>query len=98
MSPLILSFSVIDFGFAKKVPYTTKDINTGEVKVHAKTFTLCGTPGAVSHLGKLLFANFLSLLFLSLMDFMSTPEYSKMLKNYNISFFLDSALIYNSVI
>ena len=36
---------VIDFGFAKKVPYTTADPNTGEVKVHAKTYTLCGTPG-----------------------------------------------------
>ena len=36
---------VIDFGFAKKVPYTTEDPNNGEVKVHAKTYTLCGTPG-----------------------------------------------------
>ena len=37
--------AVIDFGFAKKVPYTTVDQNSGEVKVHSKTFTLCGTPG-----------------------------------------------------
>lgn len=35
---------VIDFGFAKKVPYTKVDAN-GEVKVYAKTYTLCGTPG-----------------------------------------------------
>ena len=36
---------VIDFGFAKRVPYTTEDPNTGELKVFAKTYTLCGTPG-----------------------------------------------------
>jgi CRP-like cAMP-binding protein len=35
---------IIDFGFAKKVPYTKTDAN-GEVKVYAKTYTLCGTPG-----------------------------------------------------
>ena len=39
---------VIDFGFAKKVPYTSTDPNTGEVKVHAKTYTLCGTPEYLS--------------------------------------------------
>ena len=39
---------VIDFGFAKKVPYTSEDPNTGEVKVHAKTYTLCGTPEYLS--------------------------------------------------
>ena len=36
---------VIDFGFAKRVPYTSIDASTGETKVHAKTYTLCGTPG-----------------------------------------------------
>lgn len=35
---------IIDFGFSKKVPYTKTDAN-GEVKVYAKTYTLCGTPG-----------------------------------------------------
>lgn len=35
---------IIDFGFSKKVPYTKTDSN-GEVKVYAKTYTLCGTPG-----------------------------------------------------
>lgn len=35
---------IIDFGFSKKVPYTKVDAN-GEVKVYAKTYTLCGTPG-----------------------------------------------------
>lgn len=33
---------VIDFGFAKKIPYTTEE--GGEVKVHVKSYTLCGTP------------------------------------------------------
>ena len=37
---------VIDFGFAKKVPYTKIDHN-GEEKVYAKTYTLCGTPGSI---------------------------------------------------
>lgn len=35
---------IIDFGFSKRVPYTKVDAN-GEVKVYAKTYTLCGTPG-----------------------------------------------------
>lgn len=35
---------VIDFGFAKKVPYSKVDAN-GEEKVFSKTYTLCGTPG-----------------------------------------------------
>jgi CRP-like cAMP-binding protein len=35
---------IIDFGFSKKVPYTKTDAH-GEVKVYAKTYTLCGTPG-----------------------------------------------------
>ena len=35
---------VIDFGFAKRVPYTKIDTN-GDEKVYAKTYTLCGTPG-----------------------------------------------------
>lgn len=35
---------IIDFGFSKRVPYTKKDAN-GVVKVFAKTYTLCGTPG-----------------------------------------------------
>ena len=39
---------VIDFGFAKKIPYTVTDPATGEVKVHVKSYTLCGTPGAQS--------------------------------------------------
>lgn len=38
---------IIDFGFAKRVPYTKVDAN-GEVKVYAKTYTLCGTPGKIS--------------------------------------------------
>jgi CRP-like cAMP-binding protein len=37
---------IIDFGFSKKVPYTKTDAN-GEVKVYAKTYTLCGTPGQI---------------------------------------------------
>ena len=36
---------IIDFGFAKKVPFTKLDANTGELKVYNKTYTLCGTPG-----------------------------------------------------
>lgn len=40
---------VIDFGFAKKIPYTVADPVTGEVKVHVKSYTLCGTPGELSH-------------------------------------------------
>lgn len=43
-----MSILVIDFGFAKRVPYTSTDVTTGETKVHAKTFTLCGTPGEKS--------------------------------------------------
>jgi len=35
---------VIDFGFAKKIPYTVTDPNTGDIKVHVKSYTLCGTP------------------------------------------------------
>lgn len=35
---------IIDFGFAKRVPYTKVD-SRGELRVHAKTYTLCGTPG-----------------------------------------------------
>lgn len=38
---------IIDFGFSKKVPYTKTDAN-GEVKVYAKTYTLCGTPEYLS--------------------------------------------------
>ncbi len=38
---------IIDFGFSKKVPYTKVDAN-GEVKVYAKTYTLCGTPEYLS--------------------------------------------------
>jgi len=34
---------VIDFGFAKKIPYTVID-EDGEMKVHLKSYTLCGTP------------------------------------------------------
>ena len=44
---LLFGISVIDFGFAKKVPYTTVKASTGEVKTHYKTFTLCGTPGKI---------------------------------------------------
>jgi tRNA A-37 threonylcarbamoyl transferase component Bud32 len=38
---------VIDFGFAKKIPYTVTDPATGDVKVHVKSYTLCGTPGTI---------------------------------------------------
>lgn len=38
---------IIDFGFAKRVPYTKVDAN-GELKVYAKTYTLCGTPEYLS--------------------------------------------------
>ena len=38
---------IIDFGFGKKIPFSTVEWN-GEVKVHAKSFTLCGTPGICS--------------------------------------------------
>lgn len=38
---------IIDFGFSKKVPYTKTDAH-GEVKVFAKTYTLCGTPEYLS--------------------------------------------------
>lgn len=34
---------IIDFGFAKKVPYAKIDAN-GISKIYAKTYTLCGTP------------------------------------------------------
>jgi hypothetical protein len=44
---------IIDFGFSKKVPYTKTDAH-GEVKVYAKTYTLCGTPGKLL----LMFATF----------------------------------------
>jgi hypothetical protein len=39
---------VIDFGFAKTIPYTKVDETTKESKVYAKSYTLCGTPG-ISH-------------------------------------------------
>jgi cGMP-dependent protein kinase len=39
---------IIDFGFSKRVPYTKKD-SVGVVKVLAKTYTLCGTPGMKLH-------------------------------------------------
>ena len=35
---------LIDFGFAKRVPYTKLDIN-GIEKTYTRTYTLCGTPG-----------------------------------------------------
>jgi len=35
---------IIDFGFAKVVPFTKEDKEKGELVVHAKTYTLCGTP------------------------------------------------------
>ena len=35
---------IIDFGFASKVPYIKVDPVTGESTVHAKLYTLCGTP------------------------------------------------------
>lgn len=35
---------VIDFGFAKRVPFTKVD-SSGQSKVYNKTYTLCGTPG-----------------------------------------------------
>lgn len=35
---------IIDFGFAKTVPYIKKDANSGESSVYMKTYTLCGTP------------------------------------------------------
>jgi serine/threonine protein kinase len=38
---------LIDFGFAKKVPFMKKDAN-GEMKVFAKSYTLCGTPEYLS--------------------------------------------------
>ena len=50
LSPLLISSltcAVIDFGFAKRVPYTSIDSSTGDTKVHAKTYTLCGTPGKI---------------------------------------------------
>jgi cGMP-dependent protein kinase len=36
---------MIDFGFAKKVPYSKVNPETGEEKIYHKTYTLCGTPG-----------------------------------------------------
>jgi len=38
---------VIDFGFAKRVPFTRMDPD-GTMRVYAKTFTLCGTPEYLS--------------------------------------------------
>lgn len=38
---------VIDFGFAKRVPFTKPDSN-GQMKVYNKTYTLCGTPEYLS--------------------------------------------------
>lgn len=35
---------IIDFGFAKSVPYMKTDPVTGAQKLMAKTYTLCGTP------------------------------------------------------
>ena len=35
---------LIDFGFAKVVPFTKEDKEKNETVVHAKTYTLCGTP------------------------------------------------------
>jgi CRP-like cAMP-binding protein len=35
---------IIDFGFAKKIPFTKVNLR-GEAKIHSKTYTLCGTPG-----------------------------------------------------
>jgi CRP-like cAMP-binding protein len=35
---------VIDFGFAKKIPFSKVEAN-GEMKMHLKSYTLCGTPG-----------------------------------------------------
>jgi CRP-like cAMP-binding protein len=35
---------IIDFGFAKRVPFTKVNLK-GEAKIHTKSFTLCGTPG-----------------------------------------------------
>lgn len=40
---------IIDFGFAKVIPYTKTD-STGNVAVCAKSFTLCGTPGTLKPL------------------------------------------------
>ncbi len=37
---------LIDFGFAKKVPYKKTDAN-GREKEYVKTYTLCGTPGYI---------------------------------------------------
>lgn len=39
---------VIDFGFAKKVPYAKKLLVTGKIKTFTKTYTLCGTPEYLS--------------------------------------------------
>ena len=39
---------IIDFGFCKTIPYTKKDPVTGETKVFAKSYTLCGTPGILT--------------------------------------------------
>ena len=39
---------IIDFGFSKRVPYTKKD-SSGVVKVLAKAYTICGTPGMKHH-------------------------------------------------
>lgn len=39
---------IIDFGFAKVIPYEELDIVTNEIKVHSKSYTLCGTPGMLS--------------------------------------------------
>jgi serine/threonine protein kinase len=35
---------IIDFGFCKMIPFTTTS-PTGQERIHAKSFTLCGTPG-----------------------------------------------------
>ena len=37
---------IIDFGFAKVIPYTESTMS-GTVVVHSKSYTLCGTPGKV---------------------------------------------------
>ena len=35
---------IIDFGFSKSIPYFSM-LPSGETKLNAKSFTLCGTPG-----------------------------------------------------
>ena len=42
---------LIDFGFCKTIPYAKVDEATGESKVYAKSYTLCGTPGTYLYNG-----------------------------------------------